>query len=71
MSLGLHNFLRVIIPGIILLAEGFLLYAFSLLDFPSNADTWAVLSKDWGKTTGFALIAFALGGLYRYLEITH
>src|ERR1035437_4893149 len=70
MPLGLHKFLRVIVPGAFLAGEGFLLYAFCFLDFPSSSDTWSLLSRDWGKTTGFVLLAVLLGAVYHFLGIT-
>jgi hypothetical protein len=70
MPLGLHKFLRVLIPGIFLSAEGFLLYIFCFSDFPSSFAAWSLLSKDLGKTTGFALLAFGLGAAYHYFGIT-
>ena len=70
MPLGLHKFLRVIVPGAFLAAEGFLLYVFCFLDFPTSSDTWSLLSKDLGKTTGFVLPALLVGAVYHYLGIT-
>jgi hypothetical protein len=70
MPLGLHKFLRVIVPGAFLAVEGFLLYVFCFFDFPSEQDTWNLLSKDLGKTTVFALLALAVGAAYHYLGIT-
>src|ERR1039458_8125508 len=70
MPLGLHKFLRVIVPGALLAVEGFLLYAFCFLAFPSSSDTWSLLSRDLGKTTSFVLLSLVLGAFYYYLGIT-
>lgn len=70
MKLGLHKFLRVMVPGAFLAVEGFFLYVFCFLDFPSTSDTWSLLSRDLGKTTGFALLSLLLGAIYHYLGVT-
>lgn len=71
MPLGLHNKLRVLLPGIIILLEGFLFLQFFFNDSPSSAQSWAFLTTDFSKATLLILLAFLLGWLYRFSGITH
>lgn len=68
---GLHTFLRILIPGGIILLESFLLYAFTFRSFPGDSDVWTFLSQEWGQTTGFAIASMILGWAYYSFEVTH
>ncbi len=71
MPLGLHNKLRVLVPGVIILLEGFLYIQFFFNDAPSSAQSWDFLTRDFSKATLPILLAFLLGGIYRFSGLTH
>ncbi len=71
MPLGLHNKLRVLVPGMIILLEAFLFVQFFFNESPSSAQSWDFLTRDFSKATLLILLAFLLGGLYRFAGVTH
>jgi len=71
MPRSLHTFLRILIPGGIILVETLLLYVFVFQPFPGDSDVWNFLSKEWGKTTGFTVLAIVLGWAYYGFGLTH
>src|ERR1700681_2040342 len=71
MPLGLHNKLRVLVPGLIILLEGFLFLQFFFNEAPSSAQSWTFLTTDFSKATLLVLLALLLGGLYRFSGFTH
>jgi hypothetical protein len=71
MPRGLHTFLRILVPGAIVLVETLLLYVFTFRPSPGDSDVWAFMSAEWGKTTGFAVLAIVLGWAYYAFEVTH
>jgi uncharacterized membrane protein len=66
----LHIFLRILIPGGVILAEFFLLYFFASRGVPDDTTVWSFLSEDIAKTTGIAILALALGWIYYAFDVT-
>jgi hypothetical protein len=69
--LGLHNKLRVLVPGIIILVEAFLFIEFFFDQAPSTSQSWGFLTRDFSEATLLILIALLFGGLYRFSDVTH
>lgn len=67
----LHTFLRILIPGIIILLECFGFYAVAFQQVPHSSEVWSFLASDYGKWTGFAVVAVVLGGLYYFFDVTY
>ncbi len=67
----LHTFLRILVPGIVVLVECFLLYVFGFQALPNQSEIWSFMATDWGKWTGFSVLAVVLGFIYYVLGITH
>ena len=71
MGRKLHTFLRVVIPGGIILLEMLLLYVCVFRPVPGDTEAWTFLSANWGDWTGMACLALVCGWGYYNFEITY
>jgi len=67
----LHTFLRILIPGVIIMLEFIVFYTVAFRQIPNLSDISSFLMADYGKWTGLAVVAVGLGWLYYVFEITY